>query len=162
VVGNFASWITVWIRPRPSEELGSVIERVAKHTRAAKRDGAGGIAVDMLELPSRLPIAAKRCLQYLVPLTGNVVVDTASLSDLGRLQVLPSQFDGATAEVRFSPPGRMPLGLSIGAVTLEDRLHLTLRYRHAQFGSEAARRFMVLYGDTLRDHISMPPLTAQT
>jgi len=51
--------------------------------------------------------------------------------------------------VSFSPPGRMPLGLSIGAVTIADRLHLTLRYRRAQFGSEAGRSFMTLYRDAL-------------
>jgi NRPS condensation-like uncharacterized protein len=162
VLGNYAPWVTVWIRPGRSEDLSSVIARVGARTHAIKRDRLGGIAVDMLELPGRLPIAVKRCLQYLIPLTGNVVVDTAALSNLGRLERLPAQFDAPTAEVLFSPPGRMPLGLSIGAVTLEDRLHLTLRYRHPQFGPDAARRFMMLYRDVLRDHISMPPLTAQT
>jgi NRPS condensation-like uncharacterized protein len=94
-------------------------------------------------------IAAKRWLQYLKPLTGDVVVDTASLSNLGRLEALPSQFDGATTAVWFSPPGQMPLGVSIGAATLDDRLHLTLRYRHAQFDRPAARRFSELYRDVL-------------
>jgi NRPS condensation-like uncharacterized protein len=149
VVANFAAWATVWIRPQPGEDLSSVIERVAARTRAIKRDRIGGIAVDLLEIPGMLIIAAKRWLQYLIPLTGDVVVDTASLSNLGRLEALPSQFDGATADVGFSPPGRMPLGISIGVVTLEDRLHLTLRYRHAQFGPEAAKRFTMLYRDVL-------------
>jgi hypothetical protein len=107
------------------------------------------MAVDLLELSGQVMIAAKRWFQYLIPLTGDVVVDTASLSNLGRLEALPSQFDGATAEVSFSPPGRMPLGVSIGVVTLEDRLHLTVRYRHAQFGPDAARRFTMLYRDVL-------------
>jgi hypothetical protein len=39
----------------------------------------------------------------------------------------------------------MPLGVSIGAATLDERLHLTLRYRHAQFGRAAAGRFAELY-----------------
>ena len=39
--------------------------------------------------------------------------------------------NGATTAVGFSPPGQMPLGVTIGAATLDDRLHLTLRYRHA-------------------------------
>jgi NRPS condensation-like uncharacterized protein len=149
VVSNFSSWVTVWIRLEPSEDLTSVIERVGARTRAIKREGIGGLAVDLLEVSGRLPISAKRWVQYLIPLTGNVVVDTASLSNLGRLEAIPSQLDGAAAEVSFSPPGRMPLGVSIGAVTLEDRLHLTLRYRHAQFGTEAARRFTTLYRNVL-------------
>jgi NRPS condensation-like uncharacterized protein len=149
VVANFSSWVTVWIRLEPGEDLSSLVERVGSRTRAIKRDGTGGLAVDLLEVSGRLRISAKRWLQYLIPLTGNVVVDTASLSNLGKLEAIPSQFDGAAVEVAFSPPGRMPLGVSIGVVTLEDRLHLTLRYRHAQFGPEAARRFTTLYRNVL-------------
>jgi NRPS condensation-like uncharacterized protein len=149
VVANLASWVTVWIRPQPGEALSSVIERVGARTREIKSEGTGGMAVDLLEGPAQLPIATKRWLQDLIPLTGNVVVDTASLSNLGRLDPLPSLFDGSSAEVAFSPPGRMPLGVSLGVVTLEDRVHLTVRYRHAQFGAEAARRFTMLYRDVL-------------
>jgi hypothetical protein len=43
----------------------------------------------------------------------------------------------------------MPLGVSVGVATLVDRLHVTLRYRHAQFGPDAARRFTRLYRDVL-------------
>jgi NRPS condensation-like uncharacterized protein len=149
VVSNFSSWVTVWIRLERGEDLSSVIERVGARTLEIKRDGIGGLAVDLLEVPGRLPIYAKRRLQYLIPLTGNAVVDTASLSNLGRLEAIPSQFDAAATEVSFSPPGRMPLGVSIGVVTLDDRVHLTLRYRHPQFGREAARRFTLLYRDAL-------------
>jgi NRPS condensation-like uncharacterized protein len=149
ILSNFASWVTVWIRPMPGEDLSAVIERVGASTRDLKRERLGGLAVDLLELPGKLMIAAKRWLQYLKPLTGDVVVDTASLSNLGRLEALPAQFDGAVTAVGFSPPGQMPLGVSIGAVTLEDRLHVTLRYRRAQFDPPAARRFTRLYRDVL-------------
>jgi NRPS condensation-like uncharacterized protein len=145
VLSNFASWVTIWIRPEANEDLSSVIRRVGARTRAIKRERLGGLAVDLLEIPGKLMIAAKRWLQYLKPLTGDVVVDTASLSNLGRLEALPSQFDGATSAVWFSPPGQMPLGVSIGAATLGERLHLTLRYSHAQFDRPAARRFSELY-----------------
>jgi hypothetical protein len=43
----------------------------------------------------------------------------------------------------------MPLGASIGVVTGDERLHVTLRYRHAQFGPAAARRFVELYRSVL-------------
>jgi NRPS condensation-like uncharacterized protein len=145
VVSNFATWVTIWIRLEPGEDLSSVVDRVSRRTRAVKRERLGGLAVDLLEVPGKLMIAAKRWLQYLKPLTGDVVVDTASLSNLGRLAALPSQFDGATTAVGFSPPGQMPLGVTIGAATLDDRLHLTLRYRHAQFDRAAALRFSELY-----------------
>jgi NRPS condensation-like uncharacterized protein len=149
VLSNFAPWVTVWIRPAPGEDLASVIKRIAARTRAIKRDRLGGLAVDLLEATGKLMIAAKRWLQYVKSLTGDVVVDTASLSNLGRLEALPAQFAGAITGVWFSPPAQMPLGVSIGAVTLEDTLYVTLRYRHAQFDRAAARRFSALYRDVL-------------
>jgi hypothetical protein len=39
----------------------------------------------------------------------------------------------------------MPLGLTVGAVTLNGRLHLALRYRHRLFDANAAG----LFADTL-------------
>ena len=56
---------------------------------------------------------------------------------------------GAVREVWFSPPGRMPLGASLGAVTLEGRLFVTLRYRHALFDEAAAAEFLGIFRDVL-------------
>jgi hypothetical protein len=90
-------------------------------------------------------------LPSLIPLTGNVVVDTASLSNLGVLGGFPPLGHGAGAvtEVWFSPPNRMPLGASFGVATFEGRLQLALRYRHAQFDGDAARAFVRLYREIL-------------
>jgi hypothetical protein len=78
----------------------------------------------------------------LLPLTGNLA-DTSMLSNLGKLDELPwfGPDAGATVEVWFSPPARMPLGLAIGAVTAASRLHLAFRYRLRLFDADAARRF---------------------
>jgi hypothetical protein len=85
-------------------------------------------------------------MQDLIPLTGNVVVDTAVLSNLGRIERVPRLGDaGAVREVWFSPPGRMPLGASLGAATLDDRMFVTLRHRHALFDAAAAADFVELY-----------------
>jgi hypothetical protein len=43
----------------------------------------------------------------------------------------------------------MPLGAALGAATHGDRLHLALRYRHAQFDPPAAGVFVRLYRDVL-------------
>ena len=127
----------------------SVIARVATRTRAIKRDRLGGLAVDLLKVPGRLMIAAKRWLQYLKAVNNSAVVDTASLSNLGNIAPLPSLFDTPSAEVWFSPPCQMPLGVGIGAVTHGGRLRLSVRYRHAQFDRDAARRFTELYRSVL-------------
>jgi hypothetical protein len=43
----------------------------------------------------------------------------------------------------------MPLGTALGVVTHDDRLHLALRYRHAQFDAAAARAFADRYREVL-------------
>jgi hypothetical protein len=103
-----------------------------------------GLIVDLLEFPTVLPSGVKRRLQELIPLTGNRVVDTAVLSNLGRLDALPG-----VRSVWFSPPGRMPLGASIGTATLGGELFVTLRYRHALFDAPAAADFAALYREVL-------------
>jgi NRPS condensation-like uncharacterized protein len=144
IFSNFASWVTVWIRPERGEDVASVVARVANRTGAIKRDHLGGLAVDLLLVPGRLAIAAKRWLQYMRTVTGNAVVDTASLSNLGSIES-PPLLATPGAGVWFSPPSQMPLGVAVGVVTVAGRLHVTLRYRHAQFDPTAARRFAELY-----------------
>jgi NRPS condensation-like uncharacterized protein len=149
IFSNFASWVTVWVRAGRGEEMSSVVARVATRTRVIKRDRLGGLAVDLLKVPGKLMIAAKRWLQYVKAFSNNAVVDTASLSNLGNVAPLPRLSETAVAEVWFSPPCQMPLGVGIGAVTHGGRLHISVRYRHAQFDRDAARRFTELYRSVL-------------
>ena len=143
VVGNFASYVTV--SGGIADDLPRALEGIGRQTRAVKRDGLAGLVVDLLAGPSLLTIAAKQRLPDLISLTGNVVVDTATLSNLGTLTALEDEVEA----VWFSPPGRMPLGVAIGAVTHDARLLLTLRYRHAQFDAPAAGAFARLYREVL-------------
>ena len=48
-------------------------------------------------------------------------------------------------EVWFSPPTRMPMGLAVGSVTAEGRLHLVFRYRHPLFGPAEVAAFADRY-----------------
>jgi NRPS condensation-like uncharacterized protein len=151
VVGNFASYVTVSLGARDHEDPRRALEVTAERTRQIKRDGLAGLVVELLVGPSLLPVAAKRRLADLIPLTGNTVVDTASLSNLGMLDGWPVLGDGAgTVEsVWFSPPSRMPLGAAVGAATVGGRLHVTMRYAHAQFGRAGAHAFAKTYRDVL-------------
>jgi NRPS condensation-like uncharacterized protein len=149
IFSNFASWVTVWITAETDDDLDDVARRVAVRTRAIKREGLGGMAVDLLRISGTLMIATKRWLQYLRIVMSDVLVDTASLSNLSRIEPMPAPFDGPDTEVWFSPPSQMPLGVGIGVVTVRDRLHVTMRYRHSQFDRAAARRFIELYHSIL-------------
>ena len=144
VVGNFASYVSVVVGAS-SRDVRRATESVARQTRVIKRDRLAGAVVDMLDGPSMQMIAVKRRMAELIPLTGDVVVDTASLSNLGAMAPLP----GDVRAVWFSPPGRMPLGAAIGVVAHGERLHLTLRYRHAQFDRAAAKQFLALFRGVL-------------
>jgi NRPS condensation-like uncharacterized protein len=150
VVANFASYVTVTLGPHEQESLPEAIEATRYRTATIKRDGLSGTVVDLLAGPATLTVAAKRRLQDLIPLTGDVVVDTALLSNLGVVDELPSLGEaGPVRGLWLSPPGRMPLGASIGVLTLDGRLHLTLRYRHALFDEDAAKAFVDIYRDVL-------------
>lgn len=151
VLGNFASYVTVHLADDEQDDLRSAIAATAERTRRIKKDGIAGLIVDLLQVPTALPTGVKRRLQELIPLTGDRVVDTAVLSNLGRLEGVP-QLGEETGRVRavwFSPPGRMPLGASVGVATLGDELFVTLRYRRALFDEVAAAEFGRLYRDVL-------------
>jgi NRPS condensation-like uncharacterized protein len=151
VVGNFASYVTVHLGADEQDDLESAVAATAERTRRIKDDGVAGLIVDLLQFPAALPTGVKRRLQDLIPLTGNRVVDTAVLSNLGRLEAIPDLGGdaGAVKSVWFSPPGRMPLGASLGTATVGDDLFVTLRYRHALFDAAAAAGFAALYREVL-------------
>jgi NRPS condensation-like uncharacterized protein len=150
VVGNFASYVSVHLGADDLDPLPTAVAAAAKSTRRIKDGGIAGLIIDLFGPPTALPTVLKQRMQDLIPLSNNAVVDTAVLSNLGRLEGVPRMGDaGAVREVWFSPPGRMPLGASFGAVTLEDRLFVTLRYRHALFDSTAAQEFLATFKDVL-------------
>jgi NRPS condensation-like uncharacterized protein len=150
VVGNFASYVSVRLGAREQDTLEAATAAAAEGTRRVKDGAVAGLIIDLFSLPTVLPTGLKRRMQDLIPLTGNVVVDTAVLSNLGRVQDVPHLGEaGAVRELWFSPPGRMPLGASLGAVTLGERLFLTLRYRHALFDQAAAAGFMATFREVL-------------
>ncbi|HEX4679814.1 MAG TPA: condensation domain-containing protein [Gaiellaceae bacterium] len=151
VLANLASYTTVSVGRGQRDDLETALEAAVKGTRRIKEQRLAGSVVDQLRRLSTLPLAIKRMLPALIPLTGNVVVDTASLSNLGVLGDFPRLGDdaGTIDAVWFSPPNRMPLGASFGVATFDDRLHIALRYRRAQFDSDAAAAFAKLYRDVL-------------
>jgi NRPS condensation-like uncharacterized protein len=152
VFGNFASIVSVDLAADEQADLETAVAAAAARTRQIKDEGGAGLAVDLLELPTAtLPAAVKQRFQDLISLTGSRFVDTTVLSNLGRLDAVPSLGGeaGAVKRIWFSPPGRMPLGASVGAATHDDNLFLCLRYRHALFDASAAADFAALLREVL-------------
>ena len=151
VIGNYASCVSVRFSAEEQCSLERAAAAAAAGTRRVKDAGLGGLLVDLYDPARALPVGVKRRLQDLIALTGNLAVDSATLSNLGRVEALPGF--GEAGRVRglwFSPPGRMPLGASLGADTLDGRLFLTLRYGHALLDAESAQRFMAIFTELLR------------
>jgi NRPS condensation-like uncharacterized protein len=149
IVGNFSLPARISTTRRDRRTPGRALRAVAAKTRRKKQAGMGTAFIELLGQTRLLPLWAKKALVLALPLTGNRLVDTAMLSNLGRLDSLPpfgeSGGPGEVEELWFSPPARMPLGLTIGTATFAGRLHLVLRYRHRLFDHYAATRFAEIY-----------------
>lgn len=159
VVGNFSLPARISTSARQRSRPAAALAAVTRQTVRKKRSGMGTGILELLGSSHLLPLWAKQTLVALVPLAGDRLVDTAILSNLGRLDDPPwfGKEAGETVEVWFSAPARMPLGLSVGATTVSGCLHLAFRYRHRQFGPDAATRFAECYLTHLRSLVCVPP-----
>ncbi|MGH8572194.1 MAG: hypothetical protein ACREX8_06415, partial [Gammaproteobacteria bacterium] len=78
------------------------------------------------------------------PYTGERFVDTAMLSNLGRIPEPPTvnaDPDAPAPEIWFSPPCDHTCSVAIGIATSGHRLTLVTRYRYEQFDVAAAEEF---------------------
>jgi NRPS condensation-like uncharacterized protein len=148
MVGNFSLPSRISTTRRSRRSARGALAAVAEHTARKKKYGMGTAFIELLGQTRVLPLWAKRAFVLALPLTGNRLVDTAMLSNVGRIDDLSfgdGPAGGRVEEMWFSPPARMPLGLTIGAATVNGRLFLVLRYRYRQFDQDAASRFAALY-----------------
>ncbi|HVM15209.1 MAG TPA: condensation domain-containing protein [Egibacteraceae bacterium] len=157
-VGNFSLPARVSTGRRHRRTPAAALHAVTRQTRRKKQGGMGTGLLELLRGSHLLPLWAKQAMVALLPLGGNRLVDTAILSNLGRLDDPPSFGDdaGPTVAVSFSAPARMPLGLSVGAVTVNGSLQLVFRHRHPILGPDAIRRFADCYISQLQALTTRP------
>jgi NRPS condensation-like uncharacterized protein len=143
MAGNFSLNVRVATTPAERETLEALLKAVTDQSNRIKRGGTGASLIEVLGgLPS-LPLWAKQSVAPLLSSSGNRLVDSALLSNVGEVED-PPEFGpdaGETTELWFSAPTRMPLGLSMGTATVGGRMHLTYRYRHPLLDRAAVRRF---------------------
>jgi len=150
MVGNFTLMARVSTSPRHRRTPASTLRTITTQTRRKRRTGMGTALLELLGASPLLPLWVKNRLSPLLAATGNRLVDTAILANLGQVETLDFGEAGPATALHFSAPGRMPCGLSIGAVTSDSRLHLAFRFRHPQFDDDAARRFAERFLTDLR------------
>jgi NRPS condensation-like uncharacterized protein len=151
MAGNFSLMVRVATAPDDRTSPEAVLDAVAGQSNRIKKGGTGAALIEAIGGLDSVPLWAKQPVAALLSFTGKRIVDSAMLSNLGRLDDAPSfgPDAGDTTELWFSAPARMPLGLSIGTVTVGGRLHLAFRYRHPLFDAGAARRFAERYAAAL-------------
>ncbi|MGH2689830.1 MAG: hypothetical protein ACRDKW_13650 [Actinomycetota bacterium] len=123
--------------------LHRVLAGVSSQTARMERERTLPALLELIGQESILPGRLRRALPALVGITGNRLVDTAALAWMGRLDHPPSfgPEAGHTVSVWDSPPARMPLGVSVGAVMAGGPPHVAFRYRRPLFSPDAACRF---------------------
>lgn len=159
VMGNFSlpTRITTTRRQRASPE--AAMRAVIAQTTRKKRSGMGTALLELLAQSQRVPATTKRRAMGTFDRAGERLVDTVILSNLGRLDEPPSfgEDAGETSQLWFSAPSRLPLGLSVGALTVSDRLHLVFRYDRALLDDAAVRQLADDYLDWIGSVTSVGP-----
>lgn len=152
LIGNFSITARVSTDHHERTDAATAVAAVAAETYRNRRNGRGRGLIQGLHRSGLLGLWAKQSSIVLMPLSGNRLVDTALVCNLGPFADHHwfGLEAGSVTETWFSSPPRAPVGLSVGAVTVSGRLHLSFRYRHRLFGADAAARFAECYVAQLR------------
>jgi NRPS condensation-like uncharacterized protein len=155
-LGNLTRLCTVSTDLRGSGHPGAgpdLTAVVAGQTKRAKDQpgppvGPGLIAAARVPLPA--PVK-RRLVRLAVRGLGWLECDTSLLSNLGSVADAPRFGTLVPERMWFSTSAHMPRGLSVGAATVNGRLQLCFRYRHALFDEAAARDFAAGYAAALAE-----------
>ncbi len=160
VVSNLTSMVSVSTVPDDRADLATATAAVAEQTYRMRRNNRAYGLYDLLEVTKKAPLAVKRVVPKLIHLTGDRLVDTAMLSNLGRIPgppALATEPASGPPELWFSPPCDPACSVSIGVATNGQRLALVARYRYEQFDAHAAEEFTdLLIAQVTRQHRTLP------
>ncbi len=144
VVSNLTSMVSVSTAPDDRVDLTTATAAVAEQTSEIRRNNRAFGLHDVLDVTKKAPLVVKCAVPKLIHLTGDRFVDTAMLSNLGRIPEPPTftnRDDSEPPELWFSPPCDPACSVAIGIATIEKRLTLVNRYRYDQFDADAAEEF---------------------
>lgn len=104
VVSNLTSMVSISTEPDDRADLASATAAVAEQTYEMRRNDRAYGFYDLLDAMKAAPLTVKRAVPRLIQLTGDRFVDTAMLSNLGRLPAPPAFGPKPASELWFSPP----------------------------------------------------------
>ena len=159
VVSNITSMVTVSTVPNDRMDMATATAAVSQQTTPVRRKNRAYGLYDLLYLTKKAPLLLKRAAPRLLPYVHDRFVDTAMLSNLGRIPDPPTfdtNPDSQAPELWFSPPCDPTCSVAIGVATSGKLLALVTRYRYDQFDADAAEEFT----DLLMAHLT--PRTGST
>lgn len=156
VVGMYALFESVTTKPRHREDPRATLERVTEQTTAIKEDDRAAAFLESLDLiPSITPVGLRQQLPEFLKGPGEGLLDTAMLSNLGRVPEPALSLDGeGPAPMWFSPPCWQPTPLGVGVATVEGTMRLVFRYVTTTLDRAAAESFADLYLERLPDPVA--------
>jgi len=143
VVGNAASMVSISTHPADRVDLRTATDAVAAQTRELRREVRARGLFDLFAVAAGAPVGVQRAVARLMPVVGgDRFIDTAVLSNLGRLAAPPSFGDDVPPALWFSPPCDRVCSVGIGAVTVGRSLMLSTRYRREVLDRAGAEQFV--------------------
>lgn len=150
LASNLSMWVNVMSRAGERADFDQLLEAITRQTSNLKESVTMAVLVDLMHELRGLPAWMRQAIPALLPLSGNRIGSTTALGNLGAIRSpLPAGSDVALRELWYSPACRMPMGLALGALTLDDHLHLSFRYHRQQFSREGAWAFAEIFLDIL-------------
>src|SRR5690625_1160758 len=140
IASNLSMWVNISSQAKDRQNAKELLALMQQQTGQLLDEGMLHLLVDLAQEARRLPAWLRQIVPGLLPLTGGRLTGTAVV---GTLEPLPRLRNDVLTikEWFFSPPCKMPTGVSLGAMVYDHRLHLALRYHQQQFTQEDAWAF---------------------
>ena len=159
--GNHSRLVTIVARPpEPGEDLAPLLLDVARQVRTARQQpgpqlGASFRAVAAIWCPSIVKCSLVRAA---LRIAGPLVCDTVMMTNLGKVADPPDFGLRGDKTMAVSGQAQMPRGVSVAAITVDDKLQVAFRFNRALLDDAAADRFAAVFADALGEitHSNMP------
>lgn len=150
VAGMYSMFESVETRSRDRVDHVTAAREIGEQTDdLTDRDRASALYKMLEMLPPGTPVELKRQLPRLLRGPGRRLLDTAMLSNLGRIPAMPSLEEDAEERPWFSPPAWRGTPVSIGVATFQGEVNMSFRYLRSQFSEDAGEAF----ADCVVDHV---------
>lgn len=149
-VGMYALFERVTTRPSDRRTTDATVAAVAEQTSDRDPRERAASLNDALDLiPPGTPVGLKRHLPAALRGPGERLLDTAMLSNLGRVPDPGPTLGDGDERLWFSPPAWAPTPLGVGVVTHADTVTLVFRHLRAHLDRPAGDAFADRYLETL-------------